>query len=54
MRVLIEKKKRGNFNYYDKGFKKLSGKISFTPGKFTYKSSHWKELGDKIYKTSFK
>ena len=54
MRVLIEKKKRGNFNYYDKGFKKLSGKIPFTPGKFTYKSSHWKDLGDKICKTCFK
>lgn len=54
MRVLIENNKRGDLNYYDKGFKKLAGKLDFTPGKFTYKSSHWKDLGDKIYDTCFK
>jgi DGQHR domain-containing protein len=27
--------------------------IDFTPGKFKYKSSHWKELGDDIYKQCF-
>lgn len=54
MRVLIENNKRGDLSYYDKGFKKLVGKIEFTPGKFMYKSSHWKDLGDKIYDTCFK
>jgi DGQHR domain-containing protein len=54
MRVMIENKKRGKFNKYDKGFKKLAGKIDFTPAKFSYKSSHWKDLGDKIYETCFK
>ena len=54
MRILIENNKRGDINHYDKGFKKLTGKIDFTPGKFTYKSSHWKDLGDKIYDICFK
>lgn len=54
MRVLIEKNKRGDFGYYDKGFRKLTGKIDFTPERFTYKSSHWKDLGDKIYDICFK
>jgi len=50
MRVLIENNKRGDFLYYDKGFKKLKKGIDFTP----YKSSHWKDLGDKIYDICFK
>jgi len=54
MRVLIENNKRGSFNDYDKGFKKLAGKIDFAPAKFKYKSSHWKDLGDKIYEICFK
>lgn len=53
MRVLIENNKRGDINHYDKGFKKLTSKIDFTPEEFTYKSSHWKDLGDKIYETCF-
>ena len=54
IRVLIENNKMSDFNHYDTGFKKLSGKVNFTPRKFTYKSSHWKDLGDKIYQTCFK
>lgn len=54
MRLLIKNNAHGNLDYYDKCFKKLVGKIDFTPGKFKYKSSHWKELGDKIYKVCFK
>lgn len=54
MRVLIENNKRGDLNYYDNCFKKLTGKIDFTPEKFTYKSSHWKDLGDKMYDSCFK
>ena len=54
MKILIENKKRGDFDYYDKCFRKLAGKIDFTPRNFTYKSSHWKDLGDKIYEVCFK
>lgn len=54
MRVLIENNKHGKFKHYDNGFKKLAGKVAFTPRKFTYRSSHWKDLGNKIYDICFK
>jgi len=54
MRFLIKNKKRGNYDYYNKRFKKLNGEILFIPEEFEYKSSHWKDLGNKIYKICFK
>mgnify|MGYP001587669511 FL=1 len=53
MRTLIEKNRRGDFAYYDKKFKKISA-INFSPGKFVYKSSHWKSFGDRVYELCFK
>lgn len=52
MRRLIKDKKLTDYDRYATGFKKL--KVKFTPDKFTYKSSHWKDLGDDIYKQCFK
>ncbi|HAL44848.1 MAG: hypothetical protein A2Y07_01335 [Planctomycetes bacterium GWF2_50_10] len=51
IRKLIETKQLGNFEYYKAAFKNL--KIDFKPTKFTYKSSHWKDLGDKIFSECF-
>lgn len=52
IRKLIENKKnRHDFNYYHKALGKM--KIDFRPDKFDYKSSHWKALGEKIYKQCF-
>lgn len=51
LRRLIIDDKLGNYECYERAFKKL--KISFAPEKFTYKSSHWKNLGDKIYEQCF-
>ncbi len=53
LRLLIKNKKQLDFNYYDKCFKKLNKKIDFTPKKFKFKSSHWKDLGDEIYNICF-
>jgi len=51
LRLLIEHKKLNDFEYYKKVFKEL--KIDFRPDKFPYKSSHWKALGEEIYKQCF-
>ena len=51
LRKLIENGKRGDYDKYARAFGKLS--IDFRPGKFTYKSSHWKDLGEEIYRQCF-
>lgn len=52
IRKLIENRQINDFNYYNKAFRKM--KISFSPNQFIYKSSHWKDLGEKIYNQCFK
>ena len=52
MRKLIENKKLGDSKYYNAGFAKM--KIDFSPEEFLFKSSHWKDLGDRIYKECFR
>jgi DGQHR domain-containing protein len=52
MRHLIENKKVGaSFEYYKNAFKAMT--IRFEPGRFTYKSSHWRDLGDALYSSCF-
>jgi DNA methylase len=51
LRILLKEKKTKSLEEYQKLFKKLS--IDFTPKKFTYKSSHWKSLGEKIFEQCF-
>jgi len=51
MRKLIKNRKLKDRDGYKKGFKKLE--VKFTPNEFRYKSSHWKDLGDKIYAECF-
>ena len=52
MKHLIENDKvQGDFNYYRKAFAKMN--VDFRPGKFTYKSSHWRDLGTKLYEDCF-
>jgi DGQHR domain-containing protein len=52
LRKIIETKgKTGDYEYYNKAFSKL--KIEYHPQKFKYKSSHWKELGEEMYKQCF-
>lgn len=51
MRKLIENDKLGDISYYANGFAKM--RIKFDPKRFTYKSSHWKDLGDRLYKECF-
>ena len=51
LRLLIINNKLRNYDYYERRFKKLT--ISFVPDRFSYKSSHWKTLGEAIYKQCF-
>ena len=51
LRKLIENDMTGDFEYYKKKFMNI--KIDFKPGKFQYKSSHWKDLGEEIFKQCF-
>jgi DGQHR domain-containing protein len=51
LRKLIENNKIKDGEYYRQGFSNL--KINFKPEFFRYKSSHWKALGDEIYKQCF-
>lgn len=51
MRLLLENQKLGSFEYYLQGFERL--KLDFRPGKFQYKSSHWRKLGKEIYEQCF-
>jgi DGQHR domain-containing protein len=52
IRKLIENDKLDSFENYKIKLKKLN--IDFAVGKFNYKSSHWKDLGDAIYNQCFK
>lgn len=51
LRRLIENRRRGEFSFYQKALKKMQ--VDFSPEKFEYKSSHWKDLGEKIYEDCF-
>jgi len=51
LRLLIINDKLGNYRYYESAFKRLQ--ISFVPDDFSYKSSHWKQLGEAIYNQCF-
>lgn len=51
MRLMLQHKKLGSFEYYRSRFERLS--LDFTPGMFPYKSSHWRKLGEKIFKDCF-
>jgi len=51
IRLLIENKKLGSFEYYKKQLTQL--KVKFDPDSFDYKSSHWKALGEEIYNQCF-
>jgi len=52
LRLLIINDKLANFEQYKNAFKKLQ--ISFMPEDFSYKSSHWKQLGEAIYEQCFR
>ncbi len=51
MRLLIEQNRLGDFESYKRGFAKLD--LDFRPGKFSYKSSHWRQLGKYIFDCCF-
>lgn len=56
LRILVTNNKVGDLVYYTESFKVLptSKEINnFKPDDFPYKSSHWKSLGEEIYKTCF-
>ncbi|MDD5765141.1 MAG: DGQHR domain-containing protein [Candidatus Marinimicrobia bacterium] len=50
-KILQEKKVTYTFNDYEKKLENLN--IDFHPDNFLYKSSHWKDLGEDIYKQCF-
>lgn len=50
-KIIMEKNLTYSFDEYDKKLSKL--KIDFRPGYFQYKSSHWKDLGEDMYKQCF-
>jgi DGQHR domain-containing protein len=51
MRRLIEHNALGDYEYYSRQFKSM--RVDFRPDKFKYKSSHWKDLGEKLYAECF-
>lgn len=51
VRRLVENELLRDYEGYRSGFKKL--RINFQTGKFAYKSSHWKDLGEKMYTQCF-
>lgn len=52
MRALLENQKRGaDFGYYQTKFKKM--KVDFSPAKFKFRSSHWRDLGRLLYEECF-
>jgi len=51
LRSLVENDKVVDLDGYKKAFTRLN--VDFSPKKFKYKSSHWKDLGDKIYQECF-
>lgn len=52
MRLLLGNQRLGSFDSYLDGFRRLD--VDFRPGKFPYKSSHWRKLGEHIYDQCFK
>jgi DGQHR domain-containing protein len=52
MRRIVENDKKRGLSHFKKGFENL--KIDFAPENFSYRSSHWKSLGDEIYNQCFK
>lgn len=50
-RAIVSEKRPRNKNNYLKGFKKLT--VKFTPAHFKHRSSHWKALGEAIFKQCF-
>ena len=51
MRLLVEKEKTTTMDGYKKAFSKLA--IDFSKSGFKYKSSHWGDLGEKIFTQCF-
>jgi DGQHR domain-containing protein len=51
LRRLIEERETGSTAKYEAGLTNL--RIHFTPGSFSYKSSHWKALGEEIARQCF-
>jgi len=51
LRMLLETGKTGDQAYYARRLKHL--KTSFSPSRFRFKSSHWKSLGQEMYKECF-
>jgi DGQHR domain-containing protein len=51
LRRLLRERKTTTLDGYKRAFAKM--KIDFTPGKFRYRSSHWRALGDKIVDQCF-
>lgn len=51
LRNVIQRGKTGDASAYHAAFAKCA--VDFTPGKFTYRSSHWRELGKKLYDQCF-
>lgn len=61
LRLLIKNNQTGDKAFYCSKFKNIESKIDFRSGKdnddndfFPYKSSHWKALGEEIYRKCFK
>lgn len=52
MRKLIENRKLSSFDAYRRAFSNKID-IDFRPEYFEYKSSHWKDLGEKLYEDCF-
>ena len=52
LRRVIREGKAGNPDSYKKAFQKCT--IDFSPEKFTYHSSHWRDLGNDLYDECFK
>jgi len=51
LRRVIQEGKTGQASIYREAFKKC--KIDFTPEKYTYRSSHWRDLGKDLYDQCF-
>jgi DGQHR domain-containing protein len=51
MRLLLQHDQLGSFDQYRQALSQLS--VDFRPGQFEYKSSHWRDLGRKIYEECF-
>ena len=51
LRLLLQADKLGDFDSYRKAFTQLE--VEFTPSEFDFKSSHWRDLGERIYRECF-